>query len=102
MSLQGMPVAGLCYFVGSSLSHPLSPWFYLLSLDKRERLEEREGRREERREGEGEGGRGRGRGRARRERGREADNLTHRWEGLVNEELFTMFRIYASWWPLSG
>jgi len=36
--------AGACYFVASSLSHSLSPCFYLLSLDRRERTGEEGGR----------------------------------------------------------
>jgi hypothetical protein len=45
-------VAGLCYFVGFSFSHPISPWFHPLSLDRRDkRIEKRreEKRREEKR-----------------------------------------------------
>jgi hypothetical protein len=53
-------IVSLCYFVGSSFSHPLWPWFQSLTLDMRERRTEEEGERgrEERvggREGEAQG-----------------------------------------------
>ena len=35
--LQTKTTAGFCYFLGSSFSHPLSPQFHTLSLERRER-----------------------------------------------------------------